>query len=84
MAKFLKLSKAIINLDCVQAILFVPEPLAASIFLASGCEELVVDGEDTLILMDAIDNLLLADAFISTQDASLDETLAGRKNDPNS
>lgn len=73
MAKFLKLSKWIINLEYVQQVLFVPDPLAASIFFTSECEELVVYGEDALILIDAVDKLSLADAFISTQNTSSDE-----------
>lgn len=55
MAKFLKLSGLIINLEYVQQVLFVPEPPTASVVWGSGYEETIVTGEDALFLMDSID-----------------------------
>ncbi len=55
MAKFLKLSKSIINLEYVQQVLFVPEPPTVSVFWGPGYEETIFTGEDALLLMEAID-----------------------------
>ncbi len=65
MAQFLTLSNFIINLDYVEKIAYVPEPLIASIFWASGCEEDVVSGEDAVTLLNAVSNLSLPNRFLS-------------------
>jgi hypothetical protein len=55
MAKFLKLSQLIINLEYVQQVFFVPEPPTVSVVWGSGYEETIFTGEDALLLMDAVD-----------------------------
>lgn len=66
MAKFLKLSESIINLEYVQQVLFVPEPPTVSVFWGSGYEETIFTGEDALILMDFLDKNQLGSTGSST------------------
>lgn len=59
MATFLTLPNFIVNLEAIQMIKFSPEPLTALIFWASGYEETMLQGEDALCLMDAVEKYSL-------------------------
>lgn len=55
MAVFLTLTNFIVNLEAIQMIKISPDPLTILILWASGYEETMLQGEDALRFMDAID-----------------------------
>lgn len=59
MAAFLTLTNFIVNLEAIQMIKISPDPLTVLIFWASGYEETMLQGEDALRLMDAVDKYSL-------------------------
>ena len=65
MAAFLTLPNFIVNLEAIQMIKFSPEPLTVLIFWASGYEETILQGEDALRLIDAVEKYSL-DGFNSS------------------
>ena len=59
MAAFLTLPNFIVNLEAIQMIKISPDPLTVLIFWASGYEETMLQGEDALRLMDAVEKYSL-------------------------
>jgi hypothetical protein len=65
MAAFLTLTNFIVNLEAIQMIRISPDPLTVLIFWASGYEETMLQGEDAVRFIDAIDKYSL-DGFNSS------------------
>ncbi len=59
MAAFLTLTNFILNLEAIQMIKISPDPLTVLIFWASGYEETMLQGEDAVRFIDAIDKYSL-------------------------
>jgi len=57
MARFLKLSRYFVNIDCIQLVEFCPDPPIAVFQMFPGYEEMSVKGEDALLLVDTLDDL---------------------------
>ena len=55
MAAFLTLTNFIVNLEAIQMIRISPDPLSVLIFWASGYEETMLQGEDAVRFIDAVD-----------------------------
>ncbi|MBD2036956.1 hypothetical protein H6F76_18270 [Leptolyngbya sp. FACHB-321] len=55
MAAFLTLPNFIVNLEAIQMIKISPDPLTVLIFWTSGYEETMLQGEDALRFIDAVD-----------------------------
>ena len=55
MAAFLTLTNFIVNLEAIQMIKISPDPLTVLIFWASGYEETMLQGEDAVRFIDAVD-----------------------------